>query len=93
MRELLTPRAVLGAKASGRFVEVTVGDRAFTLDYDSAFRFAVLIFGNAKIAKRNVGDGSPAVYGFANLTDANMDELKAQRSRDPTAMFMRVKEN
>jgi hypothetical protein len=50
----------------------------------------VLIFGNAKIAKRNVGDHSRMVYGFANLTDASMDELKAQRSRDNTAMFIRA---
>ena len=88
--ELLTSRAALGAKADGRFVEVKVGDRAFTLDYDTAFRFAVLIFGNAKIAKRNVGDSSPAVYGFANLTDANMDELKAQRSRNCGTTFIKT---
>ena len=88
--EILSPRVVLGAKADGRFVEVQVGERAFTLDYDTAFRFAVLIWGHAKIAKRNVGDHSRMVYGFANLTDANMDELKAQRSRDSTAMFIRA---
>lgn len=88
--ELITPRVSLGAKADGRFVEVTVGNRSFTLDYDSAFRFAVLIYGNAKIAKRNVGDSSRLVYGFANLTDASMDELKAQRSRDNTAMFVKA---
>jgi hypothetical protein len=90
MSELLTPHVSLGAKADGRFVEVTIGNRSFTLDYDTAFRFAVLIFGNAKIAKRNVGDHSRMVYGFANLTDASMDELKAQRSRDNTAMFIRA---
>ena len=87
--ELLTAHCALSAKTNGHMVEVTVGDRAFTLDYDTAFRFAVLIFGHAKKAKRNVGNYSPAVYGFADLTDANMDELKAQRSRDSTAIFIR----
>ena len=90
MSELLTPHVSLGAKADGRFVEVTVGNRSFTLDYDTAFRFAVLIFGNAKIAKRNVGDHSRMVYGFANLTDANMDELKAQRSRNCGTTFIKA---
>lgn len=85
--EHLMPRVALSAKANGRFVEVTVGNRAFTLDYDTAFRFAVLIFGNAKIAKKNAGDTSPAVYGFANLTDGVLEELKAQRARDGTARF------
>lgn len=88
--ELLSPRVVLSAKAEGRFVEVQVGERAFTLDYDSAFRFAVLIFGHAKVAKRNVGDHSRLVYGFSHLTDATADELKAQRSRDSTAMFIKA---
>ena len=89
MIEPLTPRTFLSAKAVGRFVEVTIGGQACTVDYDTAFRFAVLLFGNAKIAKRNVGDTSRAVYGFANLTDANMDELKAQRSRNSGTMFLK----
>lgn len=88
--ELLSPSVALSAKTEGRFVEVHVGNRAFTLDYDTAFRFAVLIFGHAKIAKRNVGDHSRLVYGFSNLTDATLDELKAQRSRDNTAAFIKV---
>lgn len=87
--ELLTRRTALSAKAVGRFVEIEIGGRACTLDYDTAFRFAVLIWGNAKSAKRNVGDNSRQVYGFANLTDANTDELKAQRSRNSGAMFLK----
>ena len=87
--ELLTGRAELSAKADGVFVEVRVGDRAFRLDYDTAFRFAVLIGGHAKIAKRTAGDMSVRAYGFANLTDARLDELKAQRNRDTGAAFIR----
>lgn len=90
MPELIMPHVELGAKAEGRHVEVRVGERAFALDYDTAFRFAVLIFGTAKIAKRNAGDTSTQAYGFANLTDAVMDELKAQRNRDSTATFLRA---
>lgn len=86
--ELFTGRTQLAAKADGVFVEVRVGNRAFRLDYDTAFRFAVLIGGNAKIAKRNAGDLSVKAYGFANLTDARLDELKAQRNRDTGATFI-----
>jgi len=88
--ETLSPRCVLSVKANGPTVEVTVGNNAFSLDYDTAFRFAVLIFGNAKKAKRNIGHSGRSVYGFADLTDANMDELKAQRSRNCGTTFIKT---
>ena len=84
--EILSGRCILGARADGVYVEVRVGDRAFRLDYDTAFRFAVLIGGNAKIAKRNAGDYTTKAYGFANLTDARLDELEAQKRRTLTAI-------
>lgn len=87
--DLITPRAKLSAKAVGRAVEVQIGDRACTLDYDTAIRFAVLLMGHAKIAKRNAGDHAVRPYGFANLTDAVMDEIKAQKDRDTGAAFIR----
>lgn len=80
---------VLAARANGVHVEIMVGHRVFQLDYERALKFAIIIGGHAKIAKRNAGDHSTRVYGFANLTDARLDELKAQRSRDNTAVFLR----
>lgn len=87
--EILSRRCSLGVRADGVYVEVRVGDRAFRLDYDTAFRFAVLIGGNAKIAKRNAGDMTVKPYGFANLTDARLDELQAQKRRGVTAIRQR----
>ena len=43
--------------------------------------------GGAQIAKRNAGDLSVKLIGFANLTDAVMEEHKIQKSRDPTAVY------
>jgi hypothetical protein len=68
-------------------VVLTLGDRSVSLDYDTANRLAVLLRGNGKIAKRNSGDLSVRLIGFSNLTDATLDELKAQKSRDATAVY------
>lgn len=87
--ESLTPRSVLSARTDGAFVEIQIGNVACRLDYDTALRFAVLVGGHAKIAKRNAGDMSIHAYGFANLTDARQDELLAQRNRDTGALYIR----
>jgi hypothetical protein len=87
--EALSKSDLLGARADGVFVDIIVGGRKFRVDYERALRFAVIIGGHAKIAKRNAGDQSTHAYGFANLTDARLDELKAQRARDSTAVFLR----
>lgn len=87
--EKLMPRAPIGVAVEGVHVLLTLGGRSVSLDYDTANRLAVLLRGHARTAKRNAGDHSVKVIGFANLTDATLDELKAQRSRDNTAIFLR----
>lgn len=83
------PRTAISVACEGVQVTLTIGSRAVSLDYDTANRLAVLLRGHARIAKRNAGDHSLKVIGFAHLTDATMDELKAQRTRDGTAVFTR----
>lgn len=61
---------------------LTLGDRSISLDYDTANRLAVLLRGHGRIAKQNAGDMSLKVIGFADLTDAALDELRAQKSRN-----------
>lgn len=85
--ERLMPRTPLSVACDGVHVTLTIGSRAVSLDYDTANRLAVLLRGHARMAKRNAGDHSLKVIGFADLTDATLDELKAQRSRDNTAVF------
>lgn len=87
--ERLMPRTSVSVAVDGVRVALTIGSRAVSLDYDTANRLAVLLRGHARIAKRNAGDHSLRVIGFADLTDATLDELKAQRNRDNTAVFTR----
>jgi hypothetical protein len=83
------PRTPLSVGIEGVHVLLTIGSRCVSLDYDTANRLAVLLRGHARSAKRNAGDHSLKVIGFADLTDATLDELKAQRARDCTAVFTR----
>lgn len=85
--ETLSRRAPISVRVEGVTVVLTLGDRSVSLDYDTANRLAVLLRGNGKIAKRNAGDLSVKLIGFANLTDAVMEEHKIQKSRDPTAVY------
>jgi len=85
--ERLGKRAPISVSVRGVHVVLTLGDRSVSLDYDTANRLAVLLRGNGKIAKRNAGDVSTKVIGFANLTDATLEELQAQRSRDTSAVY------
>ena len=87
MIEQLSRRAAISVRVEGVTVVLTLGDRSVSLDYDTANRLAVLLRGNGKIAKRNAGDLSVKLIGFANLTDAVMEEHKIQKSRDPTAVY------
>lgn len=87
MIETLSRRAPISVAVDGVNVVLTLGNRAVSLDYDTANRLAVLLRGNGKIAKRNAGDLSVKLIGFANLTDAVMEEHKIQKSRDPTAVY------
>lgn len=69
-------------------VELVIGDKSVRMDYDTANKMAVMLRGMARKAKRNAGDHSLKIVGFADLTDAVADELKAQRKRDGTAIFV-----
>lgn len=89
MIERLMPRTPLSVAVDGVRVRLTIGSRAVSLDYDTANQLAVLLRGHARTAKRNAGDHSLKIIGFADLTDATLDELKAQRNRDCTAIFTR----
>lgn len=79
--ETLSRRTPVGVALNGVHVVLRIGTRAVSLDYDTANRLAVLLRGHARVAKKNAGDHSTKVIGFAHLTDATLDELKAQRER------------
>lgn len=82
-------RTQYGARVEGVDVVLVIGDRWFKFDYDTANKLAVILRGQARKAKKKAGDQSLKVIGFADLTDATLDELEAQRNRDGTAVFSR----
>jgi hypothetical protein len=85
--EQLGRRAPISVYVEDVRVVLTLGNQSVSLDYDTANRLAVLLRGHGRIAKQNAGDVSLKVIGFANLTDAVLDDLKVQKSRDNTAVF------
>lgn len=85
--EQLTPRTPIQVRTEGVNVVLTIGNRSVSLDYDTANRLAVLLRGYGREAKRNAGDVSLKVIGFANLTDGVMEELKAQKNNIGTSIY------
>ena len=85
--EQLSRRAPISVRVEGITVVLTLGNRSVSLDYDTANRLAVLLRGYGREAKRNAGDVSLKIVGFAHLTDGVMDELKAQKNSIGTSIY------
>lgn len=78
-------------RVEGADVVLQIGhNSALALSYDTANSLAVLLRAAGKKAKRNAGDTSVRVIGFADLTDAVLEEHKAQANRDRTSAFLRT---
>ena len=87
--ELLATKQVYGAVAQGRTVVMIIGEKTVTMDHDTAFNLAAMLRHAAAQVKRATGDLSVGkIRGVATLTDANADEMRAQLSRDGTAVFV-----
>lgn len=87
--EALLRQTRFAVRLDGTQVVLEIGNGAVAMDYDTANRVAVLLRGMARKAKHLAGDRSLKVLGFADLTDATLDELQAQRNKDATAVFTR----
>lgn len=85
--ETIGPRTPVAVARHGVHVVLRIGSRSVALDYDTANRLAVLLRGQARMAKTETGDKSVRVVGFADLTDATLDEMRVQKRRDSTAAF------
>ena len=85
--EQLSTRTRISVNLEGVTVRLTIGSRAVSLDYDTANRLAVLLRGYGREAKRNAGDVSLKIVGFAHLTDGVMEELKAQKNSIGTSIY------
>ncbi len=76
---------------NGTQVTMELGEKACTMDYDTAINLAVMLNWAGRKAKQIAGDGSMRMIGIADLTDANADERQIQKSRDGTAAFASVR--
>lgn len=90
MIETLSRRSSISVGVEGVHVVLTIGNRSVKLDHNTANRLAVLLRGHGRTAKRNAGDTSLLLVGFANLTDATLDEIRAQKSRNCGVTNIRV---
>lgn len=88
--EKLLKRTPFGTRVEGVDVVMTIGEKAVRMDYATAIKLSAFLRNSGRIAKRHAGDQARHFTVFADLTDANLDELEAQRTRDGTAIFARV---
>lgn len=87
--EKILKRTIYGVRVEGIDVLMTIGPKVVTMDYATALKLSAFLRNGGRLAKRNAGDQGRHFTVFADLTDANMDELEAQQSRDGTAVFNR----
>lgn len=77
----LTP---YGIRVEGVDVVLTIGEYCCRMDYQMALRISAFLRHGGTIAKRAAGDESRKWTIFADLTDANAEELRARMNKDRT---------
>ncbi len=75
----LTP---YGVRVEGATVVMTIGPKAMRMDYDVALKLSAFLRHGGTLAKRAAGDESRKWTVFADLTDANAEEVGARMSKD-----------
>ena len=85
--EKILKRTPYGTRVEGTMVVMTIGTKAVRMEYDVALKLSAFLRHAGRLAKRHAGDQSRHFTIFADLTDANADELEAQISRDGTAVY------
>lgn len=88
--EKLLKQTPYGVRLEGVDVVMTIGTKAVRMEYGVALKLSAFLRNAGRQAKRKAGDESQRFTVFADLTDANLDELEAQKSRDGTAVFSKV---
>lgn len=85
--EKILKQTPYGVRVEGKTVVLTIGPKNVRMDYSVALKMSAFLRHAGRYAKRAAGDEGRRFTVFADLTDANLDELEAQRSRDGTAVF------
>lgn len=88
--EPLMKQTLYGCRVEGIDVVMTIGEKACRMDHRTAVRLAAFLRHAGRLAKQAAGEGGSIWTPMADLTDGNLEEAKAQASRDRTAVFGKV---
>lgn len=70
-----------GVRVEDTVVVMTIGNKAVRMDYTTAIKLSAFLRHGGRMAKRNAGDESRKWTVFADLTDANAEELRAKMNK------------
>jgi hypothetical protein len=89
--EKILRRTPYGVRVEGTVVVMTIGERNVRMDYETALKLSAFLRHGGRLAKRAAGDESRRFTVYADLTDANADEMKAAMSVDRKQIFFNKK--
>lgn len=87
--EKILKQTPFGVRVEGVDVVLTVGKATITMNYETAFKLSAFLRNGATHAKRAAGDHSRRFTVYADLTDANAEDLKAVLSKDGKKIYVR----
>jgi hypothetical protein len=86
--EKILKQTPYGVRVEGTKVVMTVGRGVLTMDYQTALKLSAFLRNGGRLAKRAAGDESRKFTVFADLTDANAEELKAKIERNGKSVYL-----
>lgn len=86
--EKILKRTRFGVRVEGALVVMTIGTGCVEMEYDVALKLSAFLRHAGRKAKKAAGDESKKWTVYADLTDANAEELGAALSKDRKSIFM-----
>jgi len=88
--EKILRRTPYGVRVEGTVVVLTLGKINARMDYVTAINIAHFLRHGGRLAKRAAGDESRKFTVFADLTDANAEELRARMNKRGSIITAKV---
>jgi len=70
-----------GVRVEGTVVVMSIGTKAVRMDYVTAIKLSAFLRHGGRMAKKNAGDESRHFTVYADLTDANAEDLRARMNK------------
>lgn len=87
--EKILKNTPFGVRVEGVNVVMTIGNVTATMTYEVALKLSAFLRNGGRLAKRAAGDESRRFTVYADLTDANAEELQAAISADRKSVYFR----